>query len=121
MAALAIVGGVLAAVLVARARYLQQAALAERRALAVRAADELLVQWSQLPPDRFPRQADDHVPGEREMTWHTQIIAWEALQMRDLQVVRLTVEDARPGVTVPPLADVTVVVTVAPQTESQLP
>src|SRR5436190_9188313 len=70
VAGLALLGTLLAAVLVVRARYAHQSAAAERRLQAVAAADALLSAWHRDPPS-LPRSGSGHVEGDAQLAWRT--------------------------------------------------
>src|SRR5688500_6139833 len=71
---LALLGTLLVAVLLARGRYIRQAAIADRRLQAVAAADALLAQWHQ-DPRSLPRAASGDVPGDGQFTWRTRTVS----------------------------------------------
>jgi hypothetical protein len=73
LAGLAILGGLLVAVVMTEARCNHQSALANQRLAACRAADCLLEEWWNNP-DKFPRNAQGGVKGEEGLTWKTRVL-----------------------------------------------
>ena len=94
VAGLALLGGILVALLVARGRHLRQWELSQRRLEAITAADALLTQWWQKP-EEFPRNATGRIPSERPLTWHTRTIPSEEAQRLNATIVRLELFEAR--------------------------
>lgn len=92
---LAILSAVAGTALVARGRALRQLAEADRRVEAAAAADALLAEWWRKP-DEFPRDGGGAVPGGTELLWRVQSLSDAPEGLPDLEVVRLTVMDARP-------------------------
>jgi hypothetical protein len=99
VASLALLASLLVGLLLAKARYTRQAALAERRIEAARAADRLLAAWWADPP-RFPRRGAGQIDGAADLSWRTSLVANPTLGELGAQVVRLEVLDDRP--TAPP-------------------
>lgn len=91
---LALLGTLLASMLMAKARYTKQATVAERRLKAVRAADELLGEWWR-DTSRFPRADAGSVAGDDEFSWRTRRVADAKLAELGVEVVRLEVIDDR--------------------------
>src|SRR4051794_8506660 len=73
VAALALLGTLLAAVLVVRVRYARQSAAAERRLQAVAAADALLSAWHR-DPRSLPRFGSGQVAGDAQLAWRTAVV-----------------------------------------------
>src|SRR5580765_2955956 len=92
--ALGLLATLLVALLLARARYTHQAALAQRRLQAVAAADALLATWHQ-DPRSLPRAGSGAVAGERQFTWRTQRVVSAAVNEMGAAVVRLEILDDR--------------------------
>src|SRR4051794_34521543 len=67
---LALLGTLLVAVLLAKAKFTRQAATADRKLQAVAAADELLTVWRQ-DSNALPRDGVGPVPGDRQFSWRT--------------------------------------------------
>ena len=98
LAGLVVLSTLLAAVTVARGRFLRQWSQADRRLAAIHAADALLAHWLQTPTTPFPvpdSGAFDSAPG---FAWRTSRVFSPAADDLDADVVRLEVFDApRPG------------------------
>lgn len=80
--------------LVARGRHLHQLAVAERKQVAVAAADALLVDWF-AGRSPFPRDARGDVPGDLGLRWRTVVLSEPLDPAFDAERVRLEVFDAR--------------------------
>ena len=89
VAGLAILGTLLASLVVARSRYLMQWALAGRKEQAVVAADRLLSSWW-AAPDKWPRHGEGDLP-QTKMRWRTSILDNPVAKDLDAQVVRLEI------------------------------
>jgi prepilin-type N-terminal cleavage/methylation domain-containing protein len=87
MAGLAILGTLLASLVVARGRYVHQWALATRKEEAVQAADRLLAAWW-INPDKLPRNAAGDVP-DGKLRWRTHVVESVAAEDLKVQIVRL--------------------------------
>src|SRR4029434_11142198 len=75
IAGLVVLGTLLAAVTVARGRFLRQWAEADRRVPATRAADALLSEWLSGSPQAVPiRSQGPLVGGAANQIWRTQVI-----------------------------------------------
>jgi len=100
MTLIEVVGGMgllatlLVAVLLAKGRYTRQAAIADRRLLAVAAADALLTAWHQGATP-LPRAGAGIVPGDHGFSWRTQRVANAAVNEMDADVVRVEIIDDR--------------------------
>jgi type II secretory pathway pseudopilin PulG len=70
---LALLGTLLVAVLLAKAKFTRQAATADRKLQAVAAADELLTVWRQ-DPNALPRDGSGSVAGDRQLSWRTRTV-----------------------------------------------
>jgi hypothetical protein len=92
--ALGLLATLLVALLLARARYTHQAALAQRRLQAVAAADALLATWHQ-DPRSLPRAGSGAVGGEGQLSWRTQRVVSPAVNDMGAAVVRLEILDDR--------------------------
>ena len=92
--ALGLLATLLVALLLARARYTHQAALAQRRLQAVAAADALLATWHQ-DPRSLPRAGGGMFAGEGQLSWRTQRVASPAVTDMGAAVVRLEILDDR--------------------------
>ncbi len=93
VAAIAILGSVLTAVVVAKTRHTRQLALAERRAAAVRAADALLHRWS-VSGQGFPVQTAGPVSDDASLTWQTSWQENRELEDVGVRTLRLRIHDA---------------------------
>jgi prepilin-type N-terminal cleavage/methylation domain-containing protein len=71
LAGLVLLGTVLSSSLIARGRFLRQAADAERQLTAARAADSLMAYWMSLPGQAVPVPARDRVEAFPGYTWRT--------------------------------------------------
>lgn len=91
IAGLVLLTTVLAAVGVARGRFLRQWADADRQLQATRAADELLAGWLAGPPDRVPVGSGGPLPGADGFRWSAGRIRDAAAERLGSQVVRLEV------------------------------
>jgi type II secretory pathway pseudopilin PulG len=90
MAALAILGFVLTAVLAARGRYLHQYALAQEKHQAVRIADELLADWYRS--DLLPAApSSGRVPGHNEWWWRTTVVVGRMDGLDGFHIVRISI------------------------------
>lgn len=96
VASLALLASLLVGLLLAKARYTRQSALADRRIEAVRAVDRLLAAWW-AEPARFPRRGTGPIDGAADLSWRTSLVANPTLNELGAQVVRLEVIDDRPG------------------------
>jgi type II secretory pathway pseudopilin PulG len=91
---LALLGTLLVAVLLAKAKYTRQAATADRKLQAVAAADELLTAWRQ-DSNALPRDGSGPAPGDRQFSWRTRTLANAEVASLGGQTVRLEVLDDR--------------------------
>jgi hypothetical protein len=94
---LAILATLLATVLVARARHVEQLATAQRKLAAVRAADALLAEWFTADVDKFPRDSSGKFAGDGALAWHTRVVPNASLadDAYEAEVVRVDVLDDR--------------------------
>jgi type II secretory pathway pseudopilin PulG len=104
---LALLGTLLVAVLLAKAKFTRQVATADRKLQAVAAADELLTAWRQ-DANALPRDGAGPVAGDRQFSWRTRTVANPEIAALGAQTVRLEVLDDRAAGAV--LATVEVVV-----------
>jgi hypothetical protein len=102
IAGLAILGTLLASLVVTRARYLHQWALAGRREQAAVATDELLGSWWSQP-EKLPRNSEGQLPRVK-MHWRTQTIDNAVAKDLDVQVVRIEIFEQAGSVTESPAA-----------------
>ena len=98
---IAILGSLLASLVVSRARYLHQWSLAERKQEAIGEADVLLGNWW-LDPNTIPRNGAGKIPSHK-MGWRTLIVDNTSVTDLDVQTVRLEIFDER-GSEATPLA-----------------
>ena len=96
VAGLALLASLLAALVVAKARYARQAAAADRRLDAVAGADALLAVWHQ-DPRSLPREGSGAVPGDARLSWRTRPVANGDVEDLGGRVVRLEIFDERAG------------------------
>jgi prepilin-type N-terminal cleavage/methylation domain-containing protein len=87
MAGLAILGTLLASLVVVRGRYLRQWAFAGRKEKAVQVADRLLAAWW-MNPDKLPRNGAGDVPNGK-LRWRTYVVESAAADGLKVQIVRL--------------------------------
>lgn len=100
---LAILGTILAAVVLAKAKQTRQLALANQKLEAVAATDQMLCAWW-LAPDTIARSGSGTVPGQSNLSWETRVM--ESISLGDTSraaVVRLEVRDERFNDAHPPL------------------
>ncbi|MCX5647502.1 MAG: type II secretion system protein [Planctomycetota bacterium] len=90
----AILGSVLAAVLLASARMQVQARRAAERTEACRVADELLESWWPKR-DKMPLESEERVPGRKGWTWRARTVRRETLG--GLEAETIAVEVFREG------------------------
>jgi hypothetical protein len=103
---LALLATLLVATLLARTRYIHQAAVADRRLQAVRAADTLLAAWHQ-DTRSLPRAGAGIVPGDEQLTWRTQTLPSPEATDLGAVIVQLQILDTRPeSAASPPLTSV---------------
>lgn len=138
VAALTLVGTLLVGIVMARARHTHQAALAERKLLAVQAVDELLLRWYtpsssggnqpeadkrvlsiNAPQSRIPLDSTGSFDSAPALSWRTELVSdpvnEQALERFKLGVVRLTVTDDQAG----PEADPLLVIDLAAPAEQE--
>ena len=108
-AGLALMAGLLVAMLAIKSRAARQLSDADRHLRGVAAADGLLSRWW-ADPSTLPVDASGTVPADPALTWQTRMSDAEpALARAGLRVVRLVVSDPRtPAGTSPVLASVEV-------------
>lgn len=94
MAALAILGSMLVAAVLAQSRLHRQWSIAEARLRCVAAADELLTAWWR-DLERFPRSAAGPVPTNPQFSWRTRVVDDEPIEGLRCQIVRLEILDPR--------------------------
>jgi hypothetical protein len=93
MAGLLILGTFLASLVVVRATYLHQWALAGRKQEAIAAADALLVGWW-ADPEKLPRQGAGDLR-DQQMRWRTRLIDNSKAKDLNVDVVRLEIFENR--------------------------
>jgi len=91
---LAILGTILAAVVLAKAKHTRQLARADRQLEAVTATDQMLSAWW-LTPDTIPRSGSGRLPGLPNLSWKTRVTENIPLGNTTADVVRLEVRDER--------------------------
>ena len=90
LAGTAILGTLLAGIIVANARLISQASRARLRIEACEIADGLMERWWDKR-DEFPRNEAGSVRGREEWRWRTGIVKNEAAEAMDAEVVALEV------------------------------
>jgi type II secretory pathway pseudopilin PulG len=105
VAGLVVLGTLLAAVTIARGRFLRQWGEADRRLQATRAVDAMLSEWLSGSPQAVPiRSQGPLIGGAANQIWRTQVIREPAAQELGAIVVRLEVFEtsarAKPSVAV---------------------
>ena len=96
VAALAIMGTILAGVVMAKSRHTRQLALAQRQAVAVRAADELISAWWTASRG-VPIGLSGTTPTAENLAWETHLVENQAIQALGARVVRVEIRDVTPG------------------------
>ena len=98
IAGLVLLTTVLAAVFIARGRFLAQWADADRKLAASRAVDSLIGQWLAAPPDRVPVNNDGVLGGVEGCRWSTRRVLQPAATRLGAKVIRLEVtRNPEPG------------------------
>jgi len=91
---LGLLATLLVALLMAKARYTRQSAVADRRLRAVAAAESLLVGWRQ-DARSLPRNGGGGVAGEEGLVWRTRVVPNAEVNEMGAAVVRLEILDER--------------------------
>jgi hypothetical protein len=91
LAGLVVLGTLLAAVAIARGRFLRQWADADRRVVVTQAADRLLARWFSDPVSRVPVPAQGSLEGLPGYDWQTSIMQDPASTQLGAVIVRLQV------------------------------
>lgn len=94
VAAIAILGGLLVGLVLARARHLRQASAASELADAVRLADDLIASWW-ASPQGVPIGMTGALGGDGRWTWRTQAVSNREIETLGARVVRLEVRGRR--------------------------
>ena len=92
IAGLVILGTILAALLIARGRFAQQEAMAQRKLAATRSLDALVSQWLNGPVGAIPVSARGDL-GESNQTWRTHLIPDPSAESLGAHVMRVEVFD----------------------------
>lgn len=100
--ALAILGTILATVVLAKAKHTRQLTLAHRQLEAVAATDQMLCVWW-LDPDTIPRSGSGTVPGQSNFSWETHVEETNPIENINASIVRLEVRDKGTKGSAPPL------------------
>lgn len=90
MLATALMGTLLASILIAAGRVRAQGGRANRRIEACEIAEELLAKWWS-DPDEFPRSARGTVPGQTGWTWRTRTVDSKDAEKLNASVVAIEV------------------------------
>lgn len=102
IAGLVLLTTVLSAVFIARGRFLQQFADAERKLQATRAVDSMIGQWLAGPVDRVPLNGSGFLEGVSGCRWTTSRVTSGEARNLDIRIVRLEVQRTEPAL---PTAD----------------
>ena len=102
LAAMAILGFVISAILTVRARSLHQYVKARTKLEGISLADELLIQWWQKPQE-IPISASGSVPGHENWQWQTVVVNDRIEGLARFQVVRLCMKQTKELATEPPI------------------
>ncbi len=113
---MAILGMILASLVVARSRYLHQWSLAGRKQQAVAAADALLADWWK-DPSQLPRNSSGVFRSDG-MLWRTHVMNNRQANALDVQAVRLEVFEQKSGAAQVPMPLATVDIILNPVTEA---
>lgn len=117
LAAIAILGTVLAGVVLSKSRHTHQLALSRRKNEAVRAADRLIGGWW-TGSEGVPVGKSGPIEADASLTWRTRIVPNDAIARLDARVVRVEILDAGQGENGPaPAAPVVTVDLVLPLEE----
>lgn len=118
VAALAVLGTILAGVVVAKARHTRQLAEAKHRLEAVALADRTIAQWW-MSPEGLPIDQHGTVGRTPALRWRSQLVPNDELQRLGARVVRVEFSDAAAEAG---QADPVLVVELAlPRDDSELP
>src|SRR5436190_17546 len=93
IAALVILGTILAAMLIARGRFVRQDVQAKRKIEATRALDALVGGWMNGPVSAIPLQATGSFPNASDQTWSTRLIRDPSAEEIGARVLRVDVFD----------------------------
>jgi type II secretory pathway pseudopilin PulG len=93
VAALVILGTILAAMLIARGRFVQQDVQARRKIEASRALDALVNGWMNGPASAIPVQATGSLPDAPGQTWSTRLLRDPSAEEIGARVLRVDVFD----------------------------
>jgi prepilin-type N-terminal cleavage/methylation domain-containing protein len=97
VAAIAILGTILVAVVLARSRLTRQLALVDLKTSAVAAADDLIAAWWASPAG-FPIDREGVVPGDERLLWRTMVVRNDMMEALGAVVVRLEMRPASAAV-----------------------
>ncbi len=92
---LAILGTLLASVLVARGKHLTQLHDARRKQAAVTAADSMLSNWFGEPNNSMPREGEGAVEGDQTLRWRSSKSLDSDIKVLNAEIIRLEIFDAR--------------------------
>ena len=92
VAAIAILGTVLAGIVLAKSKHTRQLSLSMRKAEAVLLADALIATWWS-GEEGVPVGATGPIEGSETMTWRTQTVPSPSLDGRGARVVRVTITE----------------------------
>ena len=94
VAGLALLGSLLVGLLLAKARYTRQSAIADRRLQAIAAADSILSTWHR-DPKTLARSGSGTVSDDASLLWRSYVLANPPAEDLGGQVVRLEIIDSR--------------------------
>ena len=93
IAGLVILATLAVSLLAAKEGFLHQWGSAERRLIAVQAADRMLSEWWQNI-EQFPRGDEGVCPEDATLKWRTSVLVNEMLESLETQIVRLEIFDS---------------------------
>ncbi len=115
IAGLALLGWLLSAVVLAKARHTRQLAESNRQLEAIEAADLLLARWWAVKDDiPLPRSGRGRVPGSDLWHWRVTPLARDEADALGIEIVRLQISDGRWDPQTPPAVEVDLVLPVEP-------
>ncbi len=95
MAAIVILGTILAGVILSKSRHTRQLALSRRKSVAAQAADELIAKWW-TSPRGVPVNQSGVVPHDDSMSWRTEVVPNQAVEQLEARVVRIEIHESQP-------------------------
>jgi prepilin-type N-terminal cleavage/methylation domain-containing protein len=95
VAAIAILGTLIAGIVMARSRHRHQLALTRRKSAAVRVADALLTDWWAVPGG-VPVGESGLIPTDKSLRWETRRVINSDIEALGADVVRVEIHEAEP-------------------------